>query len=499
MGTYTTSGLLYKPEIGETNYGALVNANFDAIDLCINAFKTESVYFNTLAGGSAGAALTIGANNLMLGYQAGLINTTGSYNIFAGYQSGKANITGGYNMFIGAGSGVANTASNNVFIGYASGAANTSGNQNMFLGIQSGSVNTTGLNNTYIGYQAGFAGNTSNGVYLGYFAGKYETLSSKLFIDSIDRTDEATARTNSLIYGLFDATPANQILRLNAKVGIGMAPTYTLDITGDVNVTGIFRINGEGLGGVSGVTGMGNAGRITKWTAADTLSDSVIYEDSSKIGIGTATPDNLLQVNSAASPTASQMKVTANDTGALSQTVLGPDSSFIGWDVDYSGSAYVARDTSAFMIMKASDILRFYADTSLTSGNSYTPTLVMVITPSGKLLLAGASEISSYKLVVNGAGYFVQSVSAESYTDRTPSPPEGMDAIAAINNISSIDGEIDHSSLPEFARKQVMKSDGSIEEQRDIGSMLSVVTLYAQQNELYKIGIEARLTALEQK
>ncbi|MBU0612307.1 hypothetical protein KKA39_02815, partial [Patescibacteria group bacterium] len=78
--------------------------------------------------------------------------------------------------------------------------------------------------------QAGYSNATGSGnVFLGSQAGYYETGSNKLFIDNQDRTDEATARTNSLIYGIFDATPANQKLTINGMLNVSVLPAYDDD------------------------------------------------------------------------------------------------------------------------------------------------------------------------------------------------------------------------------------------------------------------------------
>jgi len=66
-----------------------------------------------------------------------------------------------------------------------------------------------------------------------------------------------------------------------------------------------------------------------------------------------------------------------------------------------------------------------------------------------------------YSLNSNGAiwtneAYFTGDVSALTFTDRTPYY-EG-DALAALKAITGKDGEIDHSTLPEFARKTISRS-----------------------------------------
>lgn len=105
----------------------------------------------------------------------------------------------------------------------------------------------------------------------------------------------------------------------DGRVGVGTTdPQATLDVAGEVRAQGGIRFadgslltsasgakNTAGANTVDGepqpnVAGTGTANRLTKWTdAAGTLGDSVITENSGKIGIGTGTPDTLLTVQGA--------------------------------------------------------------------------------------------------------------------------------------------------------------------------------------------------------
>jgi len=88
--------------------------------------------------------------------------------------------------------------------------------------------------------------------------------------------------------------------------------------------------------------------------------------------------------------------------------------------------------------------------------------------------------------------------SALSFTDRTPFF-QG-DAVAEIKKIKGVNGEIDHSTLPSFARvvREVptnttdTMSKGLTEEvvERDLGAMISVLTVAVQQ-------LTSRIEALE--
>ena len=79
-------------------------------------------------------------------------------------------------------------------------------------------------------------------------------------------------------------------------------------------------------------------------------------------------------------------------------------------------------------------------------------------------------------------------LSADSFTDRTPE--YRGDAISDIKRIKGNKGKIDHKTLPEFARKTVFNHNADLntgkleiteEDGRDIGAMVSVLTVAVQQ------------------
>ncbi|MHB1316180.1 MAG: hypothetical protein ACYCX2_12015 [Christensenellales bacterium] len=99
------------------------------------------------------------------------------------------------------------------------------------------------------------------------------------------------------------------------------------------------------------------------------------------------------------------------------------------------------------------------------------------------------------KITNDNNTWFYGNVSADSFTDRTPHY-EG-DALSEIMRISGIDGQIDHGTLPEFARKKIinkiLKSEKIVdgkniqtveeleEDGRDLGAMVSMLTVAMQQ------------------
>lgn len=176
-----------------------------------------------------------------LGYQAGAGNPeTSTYNTLVGYQAGAMltgdNSTGGYN---------------NTYIGFQVGATQTSGYGNTGVGLQALQSITTGYHNTglgihaLIGIESGFAnvavgggcmefittgaGNVGVGMYagrdvggadgcvfIGHRAGMYDSADDSFYVDNQDRADVAGCRSKALLYGLFNADPAQQKLVINA-------------------------------------------------------------------------------------------------------------------------------------------------------------------------------------------------------------------------------------------------------------------------------------------
>ena len=89
--------------------------------------------------------------------------------------------------------------------------------------------------------------------------------------------------------------------------------------------------------------------------------------------------------------------------------------------------------------------------------------------------------------------YVTNNCSALSFTDRTPF--FDGDAMAELRNIKGKTNrgkkEIDHSTLPAFARKRIQqRGSGDTEEGRDLGAMISILVVAVQQ-------LDARLDALE--
>ena len=170
-----------------------------------------------------------GSQNTAVGNNALFTNQNGVQNTAAGMKALYSNLTGSSNTAIGYYSLFTNTyGSLNSAVGQNSLALNVTGSHNSSFGSYSLANNTFGQQNTALGEYALYANSIgNNNVALGYYAGYYETGSNRLYIDNQSRGSLQNGLDKSLIYGIFDANPANQQLTINGKVGIGASNPAT--------------------------------------------------------------------------------------------------------------------------------------------------------------------------------------------------------------------------------------------------------------------------------
>jgi hypothetical protein len=176
-------------------------------------------------------------SNVFIGYDAGagtaagatIGSVTGNFNTYIGTEAAKRMLTGDLNVYIGHAAAVENKyGSRNVMIGgqvnyAAAGGRGSTLNDNVYIGYLAAGDNKTGINNVMIGSSAGGNNHGSNNLFIGYQAGADESGSSKLYIDN-SRT------ATPLIYG--DFTDSSEKLQLNGNVGIKIAPTHLIDLSG---------------------------------------------------------------------------------------------------------------------------------------------------------------------------------------------------------------------------------------------------------------------------
>jgi len=194
--------------------------------------------YNVAIGYMALFSVSNGSDNFALGYESCTNITDGFGNVGIGRKSlstGTINIeciaigrscltvaTGNYTVAIGAHAGGTQTSAvDNTLIGDRVAYYNQTGSYNVWIGRKAGGWGAAGTNNnsenTGIGYNSGYNITTgSSNIFIGYKSGYRQTTNSDLLIiDNQDRTSAALEITNSLIYGVFDATVTTQSVRFN--------------------------------------------------------------------------------------------------------------------------------------------------------------------------------------------------------------------------------------------------------------------------------------------
>ncbi|GAF83456.1 unnamed protein product, partial [marine sediment metagenome] len=230
--TSSTTGVIYKGTdrffhnfqhpTGNTEIPSGQNtfAGWDAGNFTMGSTATETYHgsYNTGFGYQAIKYVTTGYALAAFGENALVHNTSGYYCSAFGEGAQQYHLTGHHNHTLG---------------NYSS-RYNESGSQNTVMGGLAGygASGNSYDNNSLFGYHCGYGLTTgSDNCFYGAWAGANQTTNSDLLIiDNQDRSSAAAEITDSLIYGVFNATPASQTLRINASVGIGVTPAQKFEI-----------------------------------------------------------------------------------------------------------------------------------------------------------------------------------------------------------------------------------------------------------------------------
>ncbi len=245
---------LYNVNIGDTiatsyklNVKGTLNTTADALINGLTVGQGAGGSQSVVLGFEAGL-LNTGIENTLIGHQAGKTNSgllmvnigylngnnnTGSNggavaigaSSFVNRSGGLYNIAIGYNTMTGGGNG-----GNNVAVGKASQNGNGSFANNSSLGTAALNVNIAD-NNVAVGYNSGFLNTTgARNIFLGSSSGyNNSTASDQLFVNNFQTASYAEDQSKSLLYGNMSSTTSNQLLRINANVGIGGVAAATGD------------------------------------------------------------------------------------------------------------------------------------------------------------------------------------------------------------------------------------------------------------------------------
>ena len=228
-----------------------------------------------------------------IGGNALISNTTGSRNVAVGYVSLTANTIGDYNTSIG---------------GFSCFSL-VNGSNNVALGMGSLVNLTSGGNNTAIGYASLTDSINGDGnVAIGYFSGYYETGSNKFYVDNTNRLNEANGRIQSLIYGIFGATPDVQRLRVNANLGVNIDSLAMMHVYGIDTVTKSNQRLEPVLNVIQDITGntVGTIDATANVTAQTitmpldgnvSIESTIVYRKTAGAGVGTVGDGTTIVLN----------------------------------------------------------------------------------------------------------------------------------------------------------------------------------------------------------
>lgn len=215
-------------------------------------------------------------------------------------------------------------------------------------------------------------------------------------------------------------------------------------------------------------------------------AEKMRLDSSGRLGIGTLAPAAVLDVVGSASNNATILRSGDNSVAGNGGTQIV--FSYAG-GLNYAHAIKTRHNADA----DALNAIDFYTwdygtDVASTVGTKR----VMTIDGSGGVGIGTTTVNASLNVV--GNSWFSGDVSALTFTDRTPFY-EG-DALTEISRIKGKNGEIDHATLPEFARIRKIVN-GTVEENRDIGGMVSVLTVAVQQLNTINKEQQAKINALE--
>ena len=237
----------------------------------------NGISFGSLLTGTANAFYIFnGTYGLTQGF--GIYNNTSSTMPFFIFNNGNIGLStttdAGYKLDVsGSGRFSSTLTSNNIILGSSGVRVTSFGYLTQTI---SGEMTILGHNiaaSTSVGNQV----NVVNGSW-------YSSMIKQYYNEGITFHTSDTSYAAGAIYPMTSTERMRVTSIGNILIGTqtGVSGGGTLQVNGNVNINGVFQINGTtiGGGGGSGITGSGTSGNLTKWTGASTVGNSVLTETS---------------------------------------------------------------------------------------------------------------------------------------------------------------------------------------------------------------------------
>ena len=162
-------------------------------------------------------------------------------------------------------------------------------------------------------------------------------------------------------------------------------PSLLSDCSNLYTSSGVIGCGSGGGGGGGGLSGLGTANYLSKWSDTSTLADSILYEDSNKIGLGTTSPYTQLHIyNNSEGPIISLSGLDSHYRGLTIKNTSSAEQWFVG-----------SNDNNNFVIRQG-------GSTNLLTASSSGNVGIGTTTPGAKLDVNGS-------LAVRGAVSFTSS------------------------------------------------------------------------------------------
>ena len=356
---------------------------------------------NTVIGYNAMSSSTLSSNNTVIGKQAMELSTSPYGSVAIGLNAMRNGSMGGNDVAVG-NEALMNysNATNNVAIGGGA-LRDMTANGNTAVGIDAGRYisnggnNTGGNNSVYLGYNTRPSGNSeTNEIVIGQNAiglgnntttiGNSSTLSTALYGDLLlgQTIDNGT-----------DKLQVTGTSNLNGNTRITGSLRVTQGITGSLFGTSSWAISALTSSYSTNIAGVTNY--IAKFTGANTLSSSLIFDNGTAVMVGTTTPAARLTVTSAGTGTG------INGTAIYAYSNGGPtieagaanSSSIVATNNSVNSSTLVAQNIGSgpiFSLKNNTDAIVVHVLNNGSVGvGTITPTL-------GKLQVSGNVHATSF-------------------------------------------------------------------------------------------------------
>ncbi len=379
-------------------------------DTGTNSIATNAIFF----GAGAGYEATNADHSVFLGEDAGRTAANADNSNFFGQNSGEAAGNAEYANFFGysAGQG-ASDAYNSNFFGFQSGTLSTDAHNSNFFGSTAGQLATNAYQSNFFGQSAGFEATfASDSNFFGYQAGSTATNANDSNFFGNNAGNNASGAHHSNFFGagagssaanasssIFLGTDAGKTaVNANNAIFLGYRAGFSDNVDNSSSGTSILIGQQTRTGGFSNSIAIGRGTQNSaaqQFNIGNVLFGTGIYNSDTPsatpvaggfVGIGDSSPDDLLNLTSAASQAALAITSLGSDTDALIKFELADGTATFSMGVDDSDSDKFKISTTA---LGTSDRLTIDA-----SGN--------IAIPAGELYVNSTTDAGAYALQVTG-------------------------------------------------------------------------------------------------